>query len=63
VKSKGGKKLEQWEEHEKNLREYRRIMNKKPREKCPFCGTDCQSDCQHSRRWRGEVGEHGETIG
>lgn len=53
--------------HENNIKEYNRVMNQQmnqhPKEMCDFCGTDCQSDCQHSRPWRGEMGKHGETIG
>ena len=49
--------------HEDNIKEYNRVMNKVEKEKCHFCGTDCQSECQHSRPWRGEEGRHKEIIG
>lgn len=55
--------LYEWNRHEENLKELRRLLSKVGFEKCPFCGTNCQSDCQHSRPWRGEVGEHKEIIG
>jgi len=62
--------LKEWEAEalgqtpEEAMKEYRRtVAGVSLGERCDYCGTNCQSDCQHSRAWRGEVGRHKETIG
>ena len=52
-----------WLHHEENMKRYRETMARAQDKTCDYCGTDCKSDCQHSRPWRGEVGQHGQTIG